>query len=67
MNLRHLINSFITSAAFLSFSGIAIAADAPGGVAFPNSIKSITIVSTFGLISVIFLCYIFLKYGGEAK
>ena len=61
MSRKHILKFATASLALLFYSGIA-AAESP----LTDSAKSIVIASIFGMIAILFLCYVLLKYGGEA-
>tara|TARA_A100001037_G_scaffold273406_1_gene270305 strand:- start:1909 stop:2097 length:189 start_codon:yes stop_codon:yes gene_type:complete len=62
MHQKYLLKFATAFSALAIFSGVATAASSN----FPNSAKSVVIASIFGMIAVLFLSYILLKYGGEA-
>ena len=63
MGFSHFFKFAMGFLAFIFCSGIAAAA----GSSFYDPAKSILIASIFGMIAILFLCYILLKYGGEAQ
>ena len=63
MGFSHFFKFVMGFLALLFYTGVATAA----GSSFPDSAKSVLIASIFGMIAILFLCYILLKYGGEAQ
>jgi CHASE2 domain-containing sensor protein len=61
MSRKHILKFATTFLALLFYSGIAAAEPS-----LTDPAKSIVIASIFGMIAILFLCYVLLKYGGEA-
>ncbi len=61
MSQKYILKFAMASLALLFYSGVAAAESS-----LTDSAKSIVIASIFGMVAILFLCYILLKYGGEA-